>query len=81
MDWIKEVNDIIQGLGMETNNYNLQVKIANEIIKILKTHKVEAFVDCSSRVNTSEVVQHGDFRALVETPNITYIFKYIGNKK
>ena len=77
-EWIDEVIDIIQSVHGEYNDHRTRMRVKNEIIAILEKYKIfDSYVDCSSNINTPEVVSHGGFQALVKTKNIDYLFKFI----
>jgi hypothetical protein len=78
MKWIEEVNKIVQGLKGKENNIETRKEVATQVISILNKHNVKAFVDCSARINTPEVVNNGSFRLEVRTTGIDYLFKYTG---
>ena len=75
--WVKEVDNLVSSLVGELNNRSLQIDVKNNIIEILNKHKVIAYVNCGQTVNTPEVIDHGEFRALVETQSISMMFKLI----
>lgn len=80
-EWVKEVDKLIQSLSGEINNWDTRTEVTKNIISILDKHEVKAFVDCSTNVNTTEVVHHGEFRAKVELPTLVLIFKFIRKVK
>lgn len=80
-EWVEEVDKLVQSLKGEINDIPTRVDISKTIIDILNKHEVAAHVDCSARVNTAEVVDHGEFRAKVETSTVTIIFKFIRKVK
>lgn len=76
-EWVQEVDKLVQSLKGEVNDIATRAEVANNIIDVLNKHKVQAFVDCSVNVNTTEVVHYGEFRAKIETSTMTIIFKYV----
>ena len=80
MGWIEKVNDIVQGLSGELNSNDTRVRVVEEVKKILDADNIESRIDCSSTVNTPEVVSHGGFLLLVVTKEIDFLFKYVGSE-
>lgn len=75
--WVGEINALMQKLTNEKNDIETRNGMVKETIAILDNYHVIAQVDCSSRINTAEVVNYGSFRMLVSTDEVDYIFKYV----
>lgn len=75
-EWIDDIDKVVQDLTGEMNDTKTRIKVAQKIMDILKFHEVKAFVDCSSQVNNSEVINHGEFRASVVLNDIEVMFKF-----
>lgn len=75
-EWIEEVSKVVKGLSGKDNDTSTRIDVAKKIIEILNKHGVHAFVDCSTQVNTSDVVNNGDFHAKVSFNNLEILFKY-----
>jgi hypothetical protein len=80
MKWIEEVNKVVQGLKGEMNDTETRKGVTQSAIDILNKHSITAFVDCSARVNTPEVVNNGSFYLAVKTREIDFLFKFTGDK-
>lgn len=75
-EWIKDIDDVICNLHKELNDNETRVKITKKVIDILKNHNIDAFVDCSSKINTPEVVNNADFHLFIRVDGIDMLFKY-----
>lgn len=75
--WVRKVNTIVQSTRGMMNNDETRRKIAFKIIEVLNAAGVKAWVDCGVKYNTPEVVDHGEFRAMVDTEEIYMLFKCI----
>jgi hypothetical protein len=77
MKWIKEVQDYIETIAFELNDYKTRTKVFNAIHDILRKHEVQGgLVDCSTAMNNAEVVNNGDFKASVKIGKVTVIFSF-----
>lgn len=75
--WIKDVNDVVQGLGKKMNNLETRKDVLTEVMNILNENKVDARIDCGSMVNTREVVSNGGFVVHIDTKEIMFVFNFI----
>lgn len=76
-EWVGDVKRIVDGLGGLINDNETRVKVAKDIIAVLRENDVAAFVNCGRSVNTDDVINNGEFRAEVDTGEIVFTFKYI----
>lgn len=75
-EWIDEIKELIQTLKGRNNDIPTRQEFARKALEILREHNVEAIVDCSSRVNTKEIVMNGSFMMTVMTDYVFYRFNY-----
>ena len=79
--WVGELSGLMQKLDGEQNNIETRDGMVKEAVAILNNYHVKARIDCSSRINTDEVVRYGSFRMLVSTDEVDYVFKYVDKEK
>jgi len=76
-EWIGEVKKLFNDLDGERNDVETRKNVTADTIEILNKSNVIARVDCSSRVNTTEVINNAGFVMVVDTKDVMYTFNHI----
>jgi len=81
LEWVQDVDMLIQSLKGEVNDRELRGSVTKNIMITLEKYGVRAYVDCGPKINTPEVVNHGEFHAFVDAGDVSVLFKFRNNKE